>query len=138
MVAEYLTPQSIFRHRRLWLILGWALVFWVIWLSLTPAPVQVSLAGGDKLGHLLAYGALMVWFSSLYEDSIARVMLAIGFAAMGIALEFVQGWTGYRTFEIADMVANASGVFAGWVVAPPRLPNFLRRIEALSPVRKQD
>jgi hypothetical protein len=138
MAAEYLTPQTIFRHCRLWLILGWALVFCVIWLSLTPAPVQVSLAGDDKLGHLLAYGALMVWFSSLYEDSIARLMFANGFAAMGIALEFVQGWTGYRTFEIADMVSNASGVLAGWAVAPPRLPNFLRRIEALSLARKMD
>jgi hypothetical protein len=49
--------------------------------------------------------------------------------ALGIALEFVQGWTDYRTFEVADMVADALGVAVGWALAPPRLPNFLQLIE---------
>jgi hypothetical protein len=29
---------------------------------------------------------------------------------MGIALEFLQEMTGYRTFELLDMLANATGV----------------------------
>ena len=29
---------------------------------------------------------------------------------MGIALEFLQGMTGYRTFDVLDMAANAAGV----------------------------
>lgn len=127
-----------FAHRRLWLCLGWTLVLSVIYLSLTPAPFQVSVAEGDKLGHLLAYGALMLWFSNLDENWIPRVMLAIGFVAMGIALEFIQDWTGFRTFETADIAANASGVFVGWALAPPRTPNFLRRIETLSFVQKKN
>ena len=36
---------------------------------------------------------------------------------MGIALEFVQGWLGYRSFEVADMVANTIGVLLGLVIA---------------------
>jgi VanZ family protein len=131
MEAENLTSESAFGHRRLWLFLSGTLVLGVIYLSLTPAPIQIPMAEGDKLGHLLAYGTLMVWFSNLYENSTTRVMLAIGFVAMGIALEFIQGWTGFRTFEIADMAANASGVCVGWALAPPRTPNFLRRIESL-------
>lgn len=138
MEAENLASVSAFRHRRLWLSLGWALILSVIWLSLTPAPVEIPVVEGDKLGHLLAYGALMVWFSNLYGNFNPRVILAIGLVAMGIALEFVQGWTGYRTFEIADMAANASGVLAGWALAPPRIPNFLRRIETFSLVRKKN
>jgi hypothetical protein len=74
------------------------LVLSVIWLSLTPAPIEIPVAEGDKLGHLLAYGTLMVWFSNVYEKLTPRVIFAFGFAAMGIALEFVQGWTGFRTF----------------------------------------
>lgn len=138
MEAENLTSESAFEHRRLWLSLSWTLVLSVIYLSLTPAPIQIPGAGGDKLGHLLAYGTLMVWFSNLYENSIPRVILATGFVAMGIALEFVQGWTGFRTFEIADMAANASGVLVGWALAPPRTPNFLRRIETLPLFRKKN
>ena len=131
MSVDNLPCASAIRHRRLWLSLGWALVLCVVFLSLTPAPVQVPVTGGDKLGHLLAYGSMMIWFSNLHANLRSRVLLAIGFAAMGVALEFVQGWTGYRTFDIADMAANAAGVLAGWALAPPRAPNFLRYIETL-------
>ncbi len=45
--------------------------------------------------------------------------------ALGIAMEYAQRATGYRTFEVADMIADAFGVAIGWLAAPPRLPNFL-------------
>ena len=137
MTAEHFGSESAFKHRRLWLILGWALFLSVIYLSLTPTPVEIPLAEGDKLGHLLAYGTMMIWFSNIFENLIPRASLAVGLVAMGIALEFVQGWTGFRTFDIADMVANACGVFAGWAIAPPRTPNFLRCVESLRLFRKR-
>ncbi|MFH1602911.1 MAG: VanZ family protein, partial [Pseudomonadota bacterium] len=124
MEAEDSASEFAFAHRRLWLSLGWVLVLGVIYLSLTPDPIEVPVADGDKLGHLLAYGTLMVWFSNLYGNVISRLFFAIGFVAIGIALEFIQAWTGFRSFEIVDMAANASGVFVGWALAPPRTPNF--------------
>ena len=33
---------------------------------------------------------------------------------MGVALEFIQGWTGYRTYDPFDMLANTIGVALGW------------------------
>jgi len=117
--------------RRFWLLLGWLLVLLIIYLSLTPHPVQVPVEQGDKLGHVVAYATLMSWFANLYEGSVRRRQFAIGFIALGIALEFVQGWTGYRTFEVADMAADTIGVAAGWIVAPPRIPNYLRGMELL-------
>lgn len=129
MNTEKLTAKFAFAHRRLWLSLGWILVLSVIYFSLTPVPIEIPVAEGDKFGHLLAYGTLMVWFSNLYGNLNSRLFFSIGFVAMGIVLEFIQGWTGYRSFDIIDMAANASGVFAGWVLAPPRTPNFLRYIE---------
>ena len=33
---------------------------------------------------------------------------------MGVAIEFLQGMTGYRTFEVADMIANAIGAALGF------------------------
>ena len=117
------------RARLLWLIVGWLLVLLVIILSLVPVPVDVPVEEGDKIGHVVAYAALMFWFANLFETLNRRSMLAIGFVVLGIALEFAQGWTDYRTFELADMAADAFGVAVGWVLAPPRLPNFLRGIE---------
>jgi VanZ family protein len=117
--------------RRLWLVLGWSLVLFVIYLSLTPEPVQVSVDHGDKYGHIFAYAMLMSWFANLYALSGRRMQFAAGFVALGIALEFVQGWTGYRSFEVADMAADAAGVGIGWLLAPPRLPNYLQGVERL-------
>ncbi len=117
------------RPRQLWLIFGWLLVLLVIYLSLAPIAIEVPVDEGDKLGHVAAYAALMFWFANFFETFSRRSMLAVGFVALGVALEFVQGWTGYRTFEMADMAADALGVAVGWALAPPRLPNFLRGIE---------
>jgi len=97
--------------------LGWGMVAAIVWLSLTPRPPQIDIEQGDKLGHLLSYGGLMLWFCLLYPRMKIRLAYAAGFIAMGIAIEFVQRWTGYRSFELADMAADALGVFAGWALA---------------------
>jgi VanZ family protein len=112
--------------RPVWLALGWVMVGAVVWLSLTPSPPKVDFEQSDKLGHLLSYGALMFWFSQLYTGRKTRTLYAAGFAAMGVALEFVQGQLGYRTYEVFDMCANALGVLLGWAAAAI-LPQVLPR-----------
>ena len=110
--------------RRLFLAIGWAMIAVILWLSLTPQPPQVDFEHSDKVGHFLAYGGLMYWFCQIYRTSRARLACAAAFIAMGIAIEFVQRWTGYRSFEVYDMVADAIGVLLGWAVAlalPPLL-----------------
>ena len=96
----------------------------VVWLSLTPSPPKVDFELSDKVGHLLAYGALMFWFAQLYAGQ-ARFAYASGFVAMGIGLEIAQGALGYRSYELADMAANTLGVLLGWAAAliiPTALP----------------
>ena len=50
---------------------------------------------------------------------------------MGVALEFLQGMTDYRTFEIADMIANTIGAVLGWGLAQTPLRNVLEWLERL-------
>jgi VanZ family protein len=71
----------------------------------------------DKLGHFAAYGLLMFCFCQLYLKRRARILYAAGFIAMGVTLEFIQGMTSYRTFEVLDMAANTIGVSLGWAAA---------------------
>lgn len=59
---------------------------------------------------------LMFWFAFLYRRTRTRLWYALGFIAMGIAIEFIQPYTG-RQFELADMAADALGVLLGWAVA---------------------
>ena len=103
--------------RALGIALGWAIVATIIWLSVTPAPIDIGVKAGDKLGHLAAYGWAMFWFAQMYHRRAIRLYYAAGFIAMGIALEFVQLGLGYRTFEVLDMVADALGVVGGWGLA---------------------
>ena len=103
--------------RKACLAAGWAWAAAIVWLSLTPAPPDVDIEHGDKIGHFVGYGLLMFWFSQLYSRTSTRIAYAIGFAAMGIGLEFMQGQLGYRTYEVFDMYANTLGVLLGWAAA---------------------
>jgi VanZ family protein len=97
----------------------------IVWLSLTPSPPKVDFQESDKLGHFIGYGSLMFWFSQLYLRGMTRAAYATAFVAMGVVLEFAQGALGYRSSEILDMVANATGVALGWgaaLILPRVLP----------------
>ncbi|MFZ1908425.1 MAG: hypothetical protein WAU52_05010 [Burkholderiales bacterium] len=109
----------------LWLAIGWAIVVAIVYGSVMHSPPSLGFEQSDKLEHLGGYGLVMFWFCQLYATGRVRLGYAIGFAALGIALEYVQGWLGYRDFEVADMVADAAGVALGWGLAlmfPNALP----------------
>ena len=110
--------------RRFWSGIGWFGVALLIYLSLAPKPPTIDMAFGDKIGHLLAYGTLMFWWAQHFGTTRKRFELAAALIALGIAIEFVQGWTGWRAFEYADMVADAAGVLLGGVIAS-LTPNIL-------------
>ncbi|MDH4273401.1 MAG: VanZ family protein [Gammaproteobacteria bacterium] len=96
--------------------MAWLIFIGIWYLSLTSRPPDVSsISWGDKWGHLLAYATLMYWFGSLYPRR-QRTKIAYAFVTMGVAIEFIQGTTGYRTFEFADMAADTLGVVVALVV----------------------
>jgi len=106
------------RFRRTWLVLGWLLVASVCYLSLTPKPPQIDLGIDffDKISHITAYAAMMGWFMQLYHATRTRLMYALGFICMGVAIEILQGMGSARLFEYADMLANGVGVLLAWLM----------------------
>jgi hypothetical protein len=120
--------------RRLWLAVAWFGVGLLIFLSLTPDPPEIDLGNyGDKYEHIAAYAVLMLWFCQMYVSVAQRRWTAMLLLALAVGLEFVQRATGYRTFEIADMAAGALGIGMGWLLAPPRLPNWLDLAQSFLP-----
>jgi len=109
----------------IWRIAGWLGIAAIITLSLMPLQLDMAVDNGDKFGHLASYGLVTLWLTQPYTGLHQRIWLVVGMVALGIALEFAQHATGYRSFEVADMVADALGVTIGWLLAPPRLPNLL-------------
>lgn len=120
-------PQ--FAYPRLWWGLGWALVALVIFFSLEPKAPEVPGDPGNWSGHLLAYGTLAGWFTRLLYARRSRLIALAMLVSMGVVLEFLQGMTGYRTYDPLDMLANTCGVLLGLLLAPPRLPNGLPMLE---------
>lgn len=120
------------RFKRVWTVLGIGFVLLVIYLSLTPQLPDMAVSANQKIGHILAYGWLMLWFAQIYRSMTTRWVLAAAFCALGIALEYLQGMTDYRGFEYSDMLLNSAGVAIGLVLARTPLQNSLQRVEAIA------
>jgi VanZ family protein len=115
--------------RRLWAIVGWAMVAAVNVLSLTPTDLpDIGLSHLDKGLHAITYAILMLWFTQLHARR-TWVRIALAFIAMGVALELLQGQTSYRSFSYADMGANTAGVLAAWRLALAGSSTVLTRLE---------
>jgi hypothetical protein len=115
---EEATLVNELRFPTLWLSVGILLITLVIVASLMPNPPHVAQFGGnDKLGHFAAYIAIMFWFGQIYTRNRTRWTMALAFVILGISLEYLQRLSGYRTFEYADMGANAAGVLSALLLA---------------------
>ncbi|WP_303909537.1 VanZ family protein [Thiohalomonas denitrificans] len=119
-------------RKGLWLGIGWVFVAVIIWLSLTSAPPAFGGGWGgiDKVQHAFAYLVLTGWFVQLYHRWRPRLFYAALFIAMGAALEFLQGLGGIRHFELADMVANTTGVLLGLASALARVDRVIEEIDS--------
>ena len=118
--------------KNLWLIIGAALVVLVIVVSLIPNPPNPpQFKGSDKAGHFSAYAFMMLWFAQIYAKNRIRRVIALAFIVLGIILECLQGMSGYRSFEYADMGANTAGVLCALLLAQTRLSRSLAAAERL-------
>ncbi len=105
------------RLKYLWLTIGYLMVSFVIYSSLSTAEVVLEIKLSDKLMHVLGYFGLMGWFMQIYRSKRAGFLLAAVFIAMGVSLEFLQDLGGVRYFEVADMFANTLGVLLAWALS---------------------
>jgi len=127
------------RFSAYWIVLGLVYGVVVIYMSLAPAPSTdvLPFPQVDKAVHFSVYAFLMLWFGQIYHERPVMLLIASGLVMMGILLEVLQGLGGYRTFEYADIAANAIGVASGFCVARTRFGGLLRAFEILM-VRSRD
>ena len=116
------------RHARRWLALWWLAVVVVALVELLPAMLLPPVpAGGDKLEHLAAYGALAFAAVQVFERR-ALWRVGVGLAALGMGLEVAQGTlTATRSFDLHDELANCGGVLLGLATAFTPLRDLLLR-----------
>lgn len=86
-----------------------ALVF-IGWQSLTPNPVPLPAAGGDKLAHLFGFLGLALLADLAWPDRpIGWRALAL-LATYGAGIEIAQAYVPNRTTSVADLVADLGGL----------------------------
>jgi VanZ family protein len=119
-----------FVYPRLWLS-GWLFgLVLLLWFSLTPLPLLVPVAQGDKLEHVLSYAVLAGYAGALFAARDVRIAAALGLIALGIVLEWLQGQTSYRFADPYDALANTIGVLLGMAVAMTSLGDTLQWLDA--------
>ena len=114
-----------------WIGCGAAFVVYVIYLSVTPDPIRAPTIDGFKTGHIVAYLWLMLWFSQVARRFPTRLATAFMLCVLGVALEYVQLGTETRHFAYSDMVDDAIGVGAGWLLAMTPLGHIEARLSSL-------
>lgn len=80
--------------------------------------------------HLATYGFLMLWFSGMVERR-RQWLIAVFLLVLGFLLDSAQSWTPSRSFELADVAANATGILLGLVLAHFLLAGWCQRVEKL-------
>src|SRR5689334_8886991 len=83
-----------------------------------PIKALERLAISDKIEHFGAYAAL-AFLPAIHERRRIVMAAALGAVAMGIGLEFGQLYSNARSFELADMIADALGVCFGLGIGIP-------------------
>jgi VanZ family protein len=90
--------------------LGWAYVAFIWVMSLIPLSMP-DVPNSDKIGHFMAYSVLALWFGLARQRQLGRIFILA--SLMGVAIEFAQALTPYRSFDTRDMLANAGGALLG-------------------------
>ncbi len=85
----------------------------IICLMPVPEDTGPEIPNIDKIIHLSAY-AWLCWIGSHAFDSIHLIKNLISLIFYGILIEILQVLTGYRSFELLDIVANTSGAIIGY------------------------
>lgn len=89
----------------------------VLYLATTSEPYPVPSSDNDKLNHLLAFLQLTI-VTRLAWPGLNRLWIACGLLAFGVSIEIVQAQLPYRTFAVADIVADALGIAVGLLPCP--------------------
>lgn len=85
-----------------------------------------EIPNGDKVSHFVAYG-LLAWLAANLNQTKIRVWLAA--SLMGIAIECVQYFLPWRSFELMDMLANSTGALLGILLTSTAVGRVLPRLE---------
>lgn len=112
------------RYASRWQAASLFILFAVLAAALMPAvwfwddKVRVSLwlRNIDKVAHIVTFLVLALWFGGLYRRS-SYWRIAVALLAFGVVIEACQRAVGYRSADWMDVLADATGIAFGIMIA---------------------
>ena len=118
-------------YRSLWLILGFFYIGLILAGSLLRVPdIDISISHTDKVVHFLMYFILVGWFVQLYPKPDKRIQILIAAILLGMLIEYLQGMTSYRSFDIIDEIANSIGALSAFLLARTTFASLLATFDS--------
>ena len=89
-----------------------------LYLATTSANIEVISHSHDKLNHMLAFWVL-TFFADMSFGGPGRHIKSISSSLLlyGLLIELIQSQLPYRSFSLADIVADALAIFSYWLMA---------------------
>lgn len=108
----------------------------ILYLATTSEPYPVPSSDNDKLNHVLAFLQLTI-VTRLAWPGLGRLWIVLGLLAFGTSIEIVQAQLPYRTFAVADIVADAAGIAIGLLPCPDFIKRRAKPSHKKTDVREQ-
>jgi hypothetical protein len=128
------TDTVALRWRSGWFALGALLMLAVALIALLPVTRQLTamalaLPAGDKLLHVLAFAALMLWWGNVYRRTGVRLGVAAACLVFGVLIECAQWPRDPEDASGWDVLADLVGLALGALLLRTPLADALLRIE---------
>ncbi|WP_372655555.1 VanZ family protein [Halobacteriovorax sp.] len=116
---------------KLWLFIGLSYIAVIFYLCLKRTEPSIPpFQHIDKVIHFSAYFLMMSYFVQITKKESYKNIFII-FFLIGVLIELLQLMSGYRSFELLDILANTTGLVIGLVTFGKFFSNIILYIEKL-------
>ena len=98
------------KHTTKWRIVFWLNAALLLYLTLMPSVnYRISIDNIDKVFHFIGFGAFALFLGMAYQGLQLWKIVLIS-SCLGILVELIQSQIPYRSFSLADMLADWLGI----------------------------
>ena len=118
------------KYLNLWIGIGTVIIVSIWFVSLMPNPPKGpdTTLPMDKIVHFIMYFTVTLWHCQITKPD-RHFHLFVIFLVMGALIEGIQQISGYRSFEMGDILANGIGTLTAFMLCKTKVSNLIMIFE---------